>query len=235
MAKKETLLQVEMTKICAQIFDELKKKKNHPEPIFQDVFLVADWKLPALQGVWVSLMKREAYTDRGLGNLREAEHLLKTSVSLICSDASDRALLPFSHIRNASWGDSGLYPSCDICLLSLPFIAILNSATCLSRISKIHLLSATSWANSCWHWLLHSLRCCFPRTWFSESVYSLSQMLCRLTLGRSCSWPVQHTHSNIITCRCQTHWKVNTSMQGGWVGRGLGLAIQKTASSKKQN
>lgn len=33
------------------------KKKNHPELIFQAVFLVPNWKLPALQRVWISLTK----------------------------------------------------------------------------------------------------------------------------------------------------------------------------------
>lgn len=96
--------------------------------------------------------EKEEYTDRGLGNLREAEHLLKTCVCLIYSDASHRGLLSFSHIINPSCGNSGFSTSCDIWLLSLPFIAMLNPATYLSRIFKIHLLSATSWANSCWHY-----------------------------------------------------------------------------------
>lgn len=88
-------------------------------------------------------------------------------------------------------------------------------------------------------WPLRSLLCCFTHTWFSKRVHSFSHMLCRWTLGCSCSWPVQHTHSNILTwwewCGCQTHWKVKTSMQGGWVGRGLGLVTQKTASYKELN
>lgn len=81
-------------------------------------------------------------------------------------------------------------------------------------------------------WPLHSLLCCFTHTWFSKRVHSFSHMLCRWTLGCSCSWPVQHTHSNIVICRCQTHWKVKTSMQGCWVGRGLGRQGAGTCHSK---
>lgn len=62
-----------------------------------------------------------------------------------------------------------------------------------------------------------------------------SEMLCRWALGCFCSWPVPHSHSNIVTCRCQTHWKVKSAMQRGWLSEGLGLVTQKTASCKEQN
>lgn len=61
-------------------------------------------------------------------------------------------------------------------------------------------------------------------------------MLCRWTLDFSCSWPLQHTHSNTLTWRCQTHWKVRTIMQGGgWVGRVLGLVRRQPHALSKFN
>lgn len=89
MAKRETW------QIHCIVLRFLMDNKNHPKLIFQGIFLAPNWKLPALQGVWISLMKGEEHTDRGLWNSREAGSWLKTSVCLTGCDASDRVFYPF--------------------------------------------------------------------------------------------------------------------------------------------
>lgn len=86
---------------------------------------------------------------------------------LICSNTSDRGLPPFSHIRNFFLGTLAF-------ILLVTFNCFLSSSlSCLilphvSRISKIHLFSATSWANCGWHRILHSLLCFCLHKWFSK-------------------------------------------------------------------
>lgn len=161
--------------------------------------------------------EREEYTDWRLGNFREAGLWLR----LLCIWFAVMPLIGVFHpsltLEIPPWGTLAF-------ILLVTFSCFLSpSLPCLilphlSRISKIHLFSATSWANCGWHWILHSLLCFCLHKWFSKVFWTF------LTHPTDEHYivPVPSQSSTLSSTstgiyRCQTHWKVKTSVLGGWI------------------
>lgn len=176
--------------------------------------------------------EREEHTDWSLGNFREAEHCSR----LLCVWFAVMPLIgvfhPFLTLEISPWRTL-------VFILLVTFDCFLSSSLpCLilphlSKISKICLFSATSWANCGWHWTLHSLLCFCLHKWFSEV---FGTFLTRPTDEHYVvPAPGQSgTLSNTLIYRWQKHWKVKASVLGGWVVGIWDMSLRRHPHSKSR-